>query len=176
MFLEEDLLGTPRQRHCKLRGEFRRKYLNHKCWKVPSFDDLFRYLEKTDQLCELDPSLRKDVTANNIHLVLNDMPFPKYPDELYDCVKVSHSQVGILWKTKEYFEKKRSGLVLNKGADKSFMTVVICLLRLKRNNMKQEMKIVSKTKRIKTFLFSKLSLSRLGISIMPRNLSRKRST
>ena len=110
MFLEEDLLGTPRQRYCKLRGEFRRKYLNHKCWKVPSFDDLLRYLEKTDQLCDLDPSLRKDVTANNINLVLNDMPFPKYPDELYDCVKVSHSQVGILWKTKEYFEKKRSGL------------------------------------------------------------------
>ena len=86
--------------------------MNHKCWKVPSFDDLLRFLEKTDQLCDLDPSLHEDITTDNEHLVLADMPFPpKFRDELcnYVCGKVIHKQVDFLWKAKEYFEKKKSG-------------------------------------------------------------------
>ena len=152
MFLDKNLIDSPRKRYKRLKREFRRKYLNHKCWIVPSFDELLRFLEKTDQCCDLDPSLHEDITTDNEHLILADMPFPpKFRDELcnYVCGKVIHKQVDLLWKAKEYFEKKKSGQL---GLD----------FKAKDEKSVSVGKPVEKKKHVK--------------AVMMRNPSRKRST
>ena len=86
MFLDEDksLFDTPRLKYYELRNEFDRKYLNPAVWKhkygtkesIRSYNNLLRYLEKTEEFRELDLSLSTDIPTDNVHLVLDMLPFP----------------------------------------------------------------------------------------------------
>ena len=80
MLLDEnqDLFNTPTLMYYSLKKEFDRKYLNLKLWKheygtkesIRSYDDLLRYLEKTEEFRDLDNSLKTSIPSDNVHLVL----------------------------------------------------------------------------------------------------------
>ena len=122
----ENLFNTPTLMYYALKKEFDRKYLNPKLWRynygtkesIRSYDDLLRYLEKTEQFRDLDPSLRNSIATDNVHLVLYVLPLTrKLREDLIDnviagCVNFrEQSHEDQLQKIKKYFEmKRRSGL------------------------------------------------------------------
>ena len=153
MFLDEDesLFDTPRLKYYELRNEFDRKYLNPAVWKykygtkesIRSFNDLLRYLEKTEEFRELDLSLSTDIPTDNVHLVLDILPFPrKLREDLIDHVIAGNvnfreqSHQDQLQKIKSYFEnKKRSGLI---GLEQNYRLVRDCQSSLnEKTNFKE---------------------------------------
>ena len=157
MFLDEDksLFDTPRLKYYEFRNEFDRKYLNPAVWKykygtkesIRSFNDLLRYLEKTEEFRELDLSLSTDIPTDNVHLVLDILPFPrKLREDLIDHVIAGNvnfreqSQQDQLQKIKSYFEnKKRSGLI---GLEQNFRLVRDCQSSLNEETNFKECEVV----------------------------------
>ena len=86
MFLDknQDLFNTPTLMYYSLKKEFDRKYLNPKLWmheygtkeSIRSYDDLLRYLEKTEEFRDLDNSLKTSILSENVHFVLCVLPLP----------------------------------------------------------------------------------------------------
>ena len=78
-----DIFDTPELRYGKLRREFDKKYLNPKAWDhefdtkeiVQAYHDLLDFLEKTESFRELTEGLNTDIPVDNVHLVLDDLPF-----------------------------------------------------------------------------------------------------
>lgn len=125
--INENLFNTPTLMYYSFKKEFDRKYLKPKLWRyeygtkesIRSYDDLLRYLEKTEQFCDLDPSLRDSIATDNVHLVLDVLPLTrKFREDLIDHVIAGNvnfreqSHGDQLQKIKKYFEmKRRSGLL-----------------------------------------------------------------
>ena len=121
MFLDKnpDLFNTPRLRYYNMRKAFDRKFLNPKVWKykygtkrnIQCYDNLLRSLEKTEEFCDLDPSLSTSIQTDNINLILDDLPLPrKRREELHDYMLAGNNnqnQEGKLKNIKNYFEKKK---------------------------------------------------------------------
>ena len=127
MLLDEnqDLFNTPTLMYYSLKKEFDRKYLNPQLWKheygtkesIRSYDDLLRYLEKTEEFRDLDNSLKTSIPSDNVHLVLYVLPLPpKRREDLFDFVFINadkqQSPEDKLDKIKKYFEKRRSSGLL----------------------------------------------------------------
>ena len=95
MDVKVDIFDTPQLRYDKLRKEFDRKYLNPKAWNyafntkefVQAYHDLLEFLEKTESFRDLTESLKTDIPVDNVHLVLDDIPFTlKQREELLKYV------------------------------------------------------------------------------------------
>ena len=82
-FNANNIFDTPQLRYVKLRKEFDKKYLNPKAWdheydtkeSVQAYHDLLRFLENTEAFRDLTESLSTDIPFDNVHLVLDDLPF-----------------------------------------------------------------------------------------------------
>ena len=78
-----DIFDTPELRYGKLRREFDKKYLNPKAWNhecdtkeiVQAYHDLLEFLERTESFRDLTEGLKTDIPVDNVHLVLDDLPF-----------------------------------------------------------------------------------------------------
>ena len=108
-----------------LKKKFGSKYLNPKLCRyeygtkesIQSYDGLHRYLEKTEEFCDLNTSLKTSIPSENVHLVLYVLPLPpKRREDLFDFVFFNadkqQSPEDKLDKIKEYFEKRRSSGLL----------------------------------------------------------------
>ena len=122
-----DIFDTPELRYGKLRREFDKKYLNPKAWNhecdtkeiVQAYHDLLEFLERTESFRDLTEGLRMDIPVDNVHLVLDDLPFtPKQHDDLLEYVVAGKPQKPSLYshedklsRIKEFFKReKENGL------------------------------------------------------------------
>ena len=101
-----DIFDTPELRYGKLRREFDKKYLNPKAWNhecdtkeiVQAYHDLLEFLERTESFRDLTEGLRTDIPVDNVHLVLDDLPFtPKQHDDLLEYVVAGKPQKPSLY-------------------------------------------------------------------------------
>ena len=90
-----NIFDTPQLRYDKFRKEYDRKYLNPKAWNfeydtkegIQAYHDLLEFLEKTEYFRGLTQSLKTDIPVDNVHLVLDDIPFTlKQRDKLLTYV------------------------------------------------------------------------------------------
>ena len=95
MYDKVDIFDTPQLRYDKFRKKFDRKYLNPKAWDyefdskeiVQAYHDLLEFLEETESFRELTKLLNTDIPVDNVHLVLDDLPFTlKQREKLIDYV------------------------------------------------------------------------------------------
>ena len=78
-----DIFDTPQLRYDRLRKEFDRKYLKQKAWNyesdtkeiVKAYHDLLEFLESTESFRDLTEGLKTDIPVDNVHIVLDDLPF-----------------------------------------------------------------------------------------------------
>ena len=90
-----DVFDTPKTRYFKMKGEFRKMYLNSKAWNheycsrqtIQAYHDLHYYLEKTEEFRRQSLALSKIITADNIYLVFSELPLPK---NLYESHRNLH--------------------------------------------------------------------------------------
>ena len=114
-----DVFDTPKIRYYKLKGDFRRIYLNPRAWNhkygsrqsVQAYHDLLYYLEVTEEFRGENKALLTEILTDNIHLVFYDLPLPpKYREQLIEYVVAGKpSQEEELCKIKEYLERKKRG-------------------------------------------------------------------
>ena len=120
-----DEVDTPKTRYYKLKGDFRKIYLNPAAWNheygskqsIQAYHDLLYYLKITEQFRSQSRALSIDVPSDNIYLVSHELPFPeKLYEELIDYVVTGitgkpweENQEEQLDKIKEYFEMKKRG-------------------------------------------------------------------
>ena len=114
-----DVFDTPKIRYSKLKGDFRRMYLNPRAWNheygsrqsVQAYHDLLYYLKVTEEFRGKYDWLSADILTDNIHLVFRDLPLPlKRREALIDYVVAGKpGQEEELIKIKEYLEKTKRG-------------------------------------------------------------------
>ena len=114
-----DIFDTPKIRYYKLKGDFRRMYLNPRAWNheygsrqsVQAYHDLLYYLEVTEEFRGQNSGLFTDILSDNLHLVFHDLPLPlRYREQLIEYVVAGKpSQEEKLSKIKEYLERKKRG-------------------------------------------------------------------
>ena len=124
-----DVFDTPKIQYYKLKGDFRRMYLNPRAWNheygsrqsVQAYHDLLYYLEVTEKFRGQNKALLTEILTDNIHLVFYDLPLPlRYREELIEYVITGKpSQEETLSKIKEYLERKKRGN-LNAFEDRCF--------------------------------------------------------
>ena len=86
-----DVFDTPKTRYFKMKGDFRKIYLNPKAWNhesgskqiVQAYHDLLYYLEKTEEFRRQCRVLKKNILSDNTSLVFSELPFPQ---NLYDNI------------------------------------------------------------------------------------------
>ena len=124
-----DVFDTPKIQYYKLKGDFRRMYLNPRAWNqeygsrqsVQAYHDLLYYLEVTEEFRGQNAGLSTDILTDNIHLVFHDLPLPlRYREQLIEYVVAGKpSQEEKFCKIKEYLERKKRGN-LNAFEDKCY--------------------------------------------------------
>ena len=121
-----DVFDTPKTRYFKMKGDFRKMYLNPKAWNhesgsrqiVQAYHDLLYYLEKSEEFRRRSRVIRKIILIDNISLVFSELPLPQnLYENLVDFVvsdkpSWKQSQEEQLGKVKEFFKRwKNANLI-----------------------------------------------------------------